>query len=85
LVSPAEAVINHISVHPDYRYRHVANEMLDELIQTTSVKIISAETDMDAVNFYKRYGFSIISLGEKYPGVHFALPTRLGRVPALYS
>ena len=43
--------------------------MIDKLIQIYSVKLVSAETDKDAVNFYKRYGFSIISLGEKYPGV----------------
>lgn len=67
--SPAKVVINHISVHPDYRHRHIASKMIDHLIQTSSVKIVSAETDMDAVAFYRRYGFSIISLGEKYPGV----------------
>ena len=30
---------------------------------------IYAETDQDAVNFYKNIGFHITSLGEKYPGV----------------
>lgn len=30
---------------------------------------IVAETDDEAVDFYRRYGFFITSLGEKYPGV----------------
>jgi len=30
---------------------------------------IVAETDYEAVDFYRRYGFVITSLGEKYPGV----------------
>jgi len=30
---------------------------------------IVAETDHEAVDFYRRYGFFITSLGEKYPGV----------------
>lgn len=31
--------------------------------------VVSAETDADAVEFYRKYGFKIKSLGEKYPGV----------------
>ena len=30
---------------------------------------IVAETDHEAVDFYRRYVFFITSLGEKYPGV----------------
>lgn len=30
---------------------------------------IFAETDNDAVGFYRSYGFEVTSLGEKYPGV----------------
>ena len=29
---------------------------------------LTAETDADAVDFYERCGFSVRSLGEKYPG-----------------
>lgn len=32
-------------------------------------KMIVAETDHDAVGFYKRFGFEINSLGEKHPGI----------------
>lgn len=31
--------------------------------------LIYTETDNDAVDFYRKYGFEITSLGEKYPGV----------------
>ena len=31
--------------------------------------MFTAETDKDAVDFYRKLGFSVTSLGEKYPGV----------------
>lgn len=30
---------------------------------------LDAETDADAVDFYRRCGFAVESLGERYPGV----------------
>lgn len=30
---------------------------------------VIAETDEEAVNFYRSIGFEVYSLGEKYPGV----------------
>ena len=30
---------------------------------------IEAETDKEAVEFYKKIGFQVKSLGEKYPGI----------------
>lgn len=43
--------------------------MVNEFIKTKKIVRIKAETDKDAVGFYKKNGFSITSLGEKYPGV----------------
>jgi len=43
--------------------------MIDFIIEKHSLSMISTETDQDAVNFYNKIGFSITSLGEKYPGV----------------
>lgn len=40
-----------------------------KLIESTKINKMIAETDKDAVNFYKKKGFKITSLGEKYPGV----------------
>lgn len=33
------------------------------------IRRMEAETDKNAVNFYRKIGFNITSLGEKYPGV----------------
>ena len=33
------------------------------------IKHMEAETDIEAVDFYKKIGFQTVSLGEKYPGV----------------
>ncbi|MNP39986.1 hypothetical protein D3C76_1335850 [compost metagenome] len=43
--------------------------MINEFIKTKKNVRIKAETDKDTVGFYKKIGFSITSLGEKYPGV----------------
>lgn len=43
--------------------------MINEFIKTNRIVRIRAETDKDAVGFYKKNGFTITSLGEKYPGV----------------
>lgn len=43
--------------------------MIKCVCEIHSLSYISAETDRDAVGFYRKYGFQITSLGEKYPGV----------------
>jgi ribosomal protein S18 acetylase RimI-like enzyme len=48
-----------------------------------SLKFISAETHKDAVEFYRKYGFKITSLGEKYLGVERFLCKLLGYRVAL--
>ncbi len=59
--------IKHIAVSIEQRGKGIGSKMIDFLLDQFS--IIFAETDNDAVNFYKNYGFVISSLGEKYPGV----------------
>lgn len=44
-----------------------------------------AETDDDAVGFYRRCGFNIVSLGEKYPGVIRYLCTLGEKTADVYS
>lgn len=65
----AEMEILAISVDPPYRGQGIGRELLQALIRTHDPLRIVAETDVDAVAFYRRCGFSIRSLGEKYPGV----------------
>jgi len=62
-------VIQHIAVHPEYRGMGYGRGLILELIELKNPEKITVETDEDAVEFYRNIGFSISSLGEKYPGV----------------
>ncbi|TMU87038.1 GNAT family N-acetyltransferase [Bacillus sp. BHET2] len=61
--------IKHLAVSPRVRGRGMASEMIQNIIDMHKVTNVLAETDKDAVLFYQKFGFTIISLGEKYPGV----------------
>lgn len=61
--------LKHIAVSPAYRDKGIGREMIQYIKDHYSFSSICAETDKDAVNFYKNIGFQITSLGEKYPGV----------------
>jgi N-acetylglutamate synthase-like GNAT family acetyltransferase len=61
--------IRHIVVHPQFRGIGYGRGQLLELIEMKRPEEIFAETDGIAVEFYRNVGFSINSLGEKYPGV----------------
>ncbi|MGM7681328.1 GNAT family N-acetyltransferase [Cytobacillus sp. Hm23] len=61
--------IKHIAVSTKHRGEGIGSKMISFIRDKHSLSVIYAETDKDAVNFYKNYGFNIISLGEKYPGV----------------
>lgn len=63
------AEILHIVVYELFRHRGISRQVLDWLIALQGLTVLTAETDRDAVEFYRRYGFSIISLGELYTGV----------------
>ncbi|TQR17996.1 GNAT family N-acetyltransferase [Psychrobacillus soli] len=62
-------IIKQIAVSPSERGRGIGEGMIDFIIDNHSLSRISAETDQDAVDFYKKMGFTITNLGEKYPGV----------------
>ena len=66
---PEQAVIEHISVDPDQRGQGIGSAMINELAKQFSLTKLTAETDNNAVGFYRKCGFEISSLGEKYPGV----------------
>lgn len=61
--------IRHIALSPELRGKNIASGMIDAICQLYQPDQILAETDRQAVEFYRKYGFSIASLGEKYPGV----------------
>lgn len=68
-INAAHCVIKHIAVSPAARGNGVGRKMIDFICDEYSFDLISVETDKDAVEFYRSYGFKITSLGEKYPGV----------------
>lgn len=66
--TPNTAVIHHIVVHPQWRRLGIGHAMIEAARQNFRLKELVAETDKDAVDFYRRCGFAVQSLGEKYPG-----------------
>ena len=61
--------LKHIAIKPKYRGQGQGKKLINECINQYNVISIEAETDKDAVNFYRKIGFEITTLGEKYPGV----------------
>jgi ribosomal protein S18 acetylase RimI-like enzyme len=61
--------ILHTAISPDERGLGYGRGIILEAIEKEKPKVVFAETDEDAVEFYRNIGFSIESLGEKYPGV----------------
>lgn len=62
-------VIRHLAVKPECRGAGFGRGLILELIQKLQPTSLVAETDEDAVEFYRSIGFAIQSLGEIYPGV----------------
>jgi N-acetylglutamate synthase-like GNAT family acetyltransferase len=67
IISTKECEIKHIAVSSTERDKGIGSKMINYISHTYS--LIYAETDNDAVDFYKTYGFHTTSLGEKYPGI----------------
>ncbi|WP_337993591.1 GNAT family N-acetyltransferase [Lysinibacillus sp. CNPSo 3705] len=59
--------MKHIAVLADQRGKGIGSKMIHFI--ASKYPSIVAETDYEAVDFYRCYGFFITSLGEKYPGV----------------
>jgi GNAT superfamily N-acetyltransferase len=70
ILHPDQALeLKHIAVEPDARGKGYGRGLILELIEVKKPVIIQAETDEDTVDFYRNVGFSIVSLGELYPGL----------------
>lgn len=61
--------IKHIAVSPEVRREGIGSKMIHFLCDNYPLATIFAETDADAVEFYRKFGFKITTLGEKYPAV----------------
>ncbi|MFB5674004.1 GNAT family N-acetyltransferase [Paenibacillus terreus] len=67
--SEDSAEILHLAVDTHKRRQGIGRNMVDEWMALEWPVEVTAKTDHDAVGFYRKYGFIIHSLGEKYPGV----------------
>lgn len=72
-----ECVLRAIAIKAAHRRAGVGRRLVQEAIARSDAAMVHAETDNDAVDFYSRLGFSVTSLGEKYPGVERFACSRL--------
>jgi ribosomal protein S18 acetylase RimI-like enzyme len=64
-----QAILLHLAILPRHQRQGLGTKLIDRLMTAHNISILEAETDKEAVDFYSKLGFQIISLGEKYPGV----------------
>ncbi len=64
-----EFEIKSIAADPTRRNKGIASKLVRYAADTLKCKSIVAETDDDAVGFYRKCGFEIVTLGEKYPDI----------------
>lgn len=81
--SGGEFEILRIATDPAHRGRGLASRLISFAESVLHCESITAETDGDAVGFYRKCGFRIESQGERYPGVIRYLCTRGGSGAAL--
>ena len=62
------AIIRHIAVDAACRKRGVGRSMVNYVQETYGARALVAETDSEAVGFYKRCGFQVEFLGETFTG-----------------
>ncbi|QHT63212.1 GNAT family N-acetyltransferase [Paenibacillus lycopersici] len=58
--------IAHIAVTPEERYKGYGRGLILELLAMENPAVLVAETDEEAVDFYRSSRFTVESLGEKY-------------------
>lgn len=62
-------IIESISVAKPYRKMGIGKKLIHYIVDTLDINTIEAETDDDAVGFYRNCGFCIEDLGFKYKNV----------------
>jgi ribosomal protein S18 acetylase RimI-like enzyme len=60
--------IRHLAVEPEFRRQGYGRGLILEAIAKEQPDWVAAETDEEAVEFYRNIGFTIVSLGERFPG-----------------
>jgi ribosomal protein S18 acetylase RimI-like enzyme len=69
VASEGSVRIEHLAVKPECRGAGFGRGQILEMIEMAKPTVIIAETDDEAVDFYRWIGFEVESLGELYPGV----------------
>ena len=69
LLDGASGQMRHICVQPEERRKGIGRAMLDHVRRHFQLESVTAETDSDALEFWRRCGFSVESLGEQWPSV----------------
>ncbi|PZD97268.1 N-acetyltransferase [Paenibacillus sambharensis] len=69
MMSESAARLTHISVSLSQQKQGMGRAMIAETLSHFDLQSLEAETDQEAVGFYRSLGFAEHSLGEKYPGV----------------
>jgi CubicO group peptidase (beta-lactamase class C family) len=64
-----EAEITSLAVLPDWRRQGFARALIFGACEHLGLRAVEAETDGEAVDFYRAIGFAVESLGERFPGV----------------
>ena len=64
-----EATITSLAVLPGWRRQGFARALIFGACEHLGLHAIEAETDTDAIGFYRAIGFSVTSLGELQPGI----------------
>lgn len=67
--NPDEAVITSLAVLPDWRGQGFGRALIFGACEHLGLRAVEAETDAEAVDFYRVLGFAVESLREQYPGV----------------
>lgn len=53
------ATILDIAVNPEHQGKGIGSKLIDFIFNSFNVNNITAETDDDAIGFYKKYGFTV--------------------------
>ncbi len=60
------ATILDIAVKPEYQGQGIGSKLIDFIFNSFNVNNITAETDNDAIGFYKKYGFTVADTKVKF-------------------
>jgi len=65
----SRGVIAHLAVHPNTRRQGIGRQLIDNAVAALELEDIEAETDQDAVDFYRACGFETQEIESQHPGV----------------